>query len=263
MEHRPGITRRALLVSGGLGILAGGTWGAAIQALATPSVPSLSVVGTEDMQIVLLDTTEVRVLLLLGSPDNDLQSQIPGMLTMLRQRVDLLVGGASSVNALGSLFRDRWQLAHTLAIAEPTSAHVASGTLTTVSDDLTIDLGNGVSIDLRIAVRGAWNLTTNPHTLWAAIILHEEHKVVLAPSGEALVEMGATTPSLALVPKSSLVEITSILGPAAIAPNSRDGLTLQVQEPLDTLLVRIYPQDTARFEFSTSGLTLPSWHEPI
>lgn len=263
MEHRTGITRRALLTSAGLGILAGGTWGAAIQALATPSTPSLSVVGKEDMQIVLLDTTEVRVLLLLGSPDDDLQSQIPGMLTILRQRVDVLVGASSSVNALGSRFRDRWQLAHTLAIAEPASLPVASGTLTTAGDDLTIDLGNGVSLDLHIAVKGAWNQTVNTHTLWATIISYGEHKIVLAPSGEALVELGATAPSLVLVPESSLVDIANTVGPGAIAMNSRDDLTHQIREPLGTVLVRIYPQDTARLEFSTSGLTLPAWHERI
>ncbi|HEV2074485.1 MAG TPA: hypothetical protein VGR29_12715 [Thermomicrobiales bacterium] len=263
MERATGITRRALLTSVGLGILAGGTWGAAIQALATPSAPSLSVVGKEDMQIVLLDTTEVRVLLLLGSPDDDLQSQIPGMLTMLRQRVDLLVGASSSVNALGSSFRNRWQLVHTLAIAEPASPPVASETLTTVRDDLMIDVGNGVSLDLRIAVRGAWKQTVNSHTLWAAIIRYGEHKIVLAPSGEALVELGATSPSLALVPVSPLGDIANTIGPGAIATNSRDDLTLQVQEPLGTVLVRIYAQDTARFELSRSGLTLPAWHERI
>jgi hypothetical protein len=263
MEHGPRITRRRLLASCGLGTLTGGIWGAAVHGLATPSAPSLSVVGKEDMQIVLLDNTEVRVLILLGTPDQDLQRQIPGMLTLMRQRVDLLVGSSSSVSTLGSRFRDRWGLAQALAIAEPTSAPIMSGTFTSVRENLQVNLGNGVSMDLRLASRGAWNRTMKPLTLWSALIRYGEHAIVLAPSGEALVETGVAAPSLALVPEYPLPHITRTLGPSAIATNSRDELTLQIQEPLNTVLIRIYPQVTARFEFSPSGLTLPTWHERI
>ena len=263
MEHESRITRRTLIASCGLGILTGGTWGAAVHGLATPSSPSLSVVGKDDMQVVLLDTTDVRVLILLGTPDEDLQRQIPAMLTLLRQRVDLLVGTSSSVNALGLRFRNRWRVTHALVVAEPASAPTMSGTRTSVRENLQTDLGSGVSMELRLAPRGAWNRSMTPLTPWVAVIRSGEHEVILAPNGEALVDMGVPAPSLALVPQSPLAHIARTLGPSAIATNSREELSLQIQEPLDTVLVRIYPQDTARFEFSSSGLTLPNWHERI
>lgn len=256
------MTRRALLASTSLGVIAGGSWGASIQRLATPSVPSLSIIGENETQIALLDTTGVRALLLLGAPENDLQLQIPGMLSLLRQRVDLLVGTSSAVDALGSRFRHRWRVSHTLAIpdANPPSARAIDRTW--VTQDLQAGLGNGLSLDLRTTSRGGWNAGLAERTLWIATILFGQQRVVLAPNAESLMTQGTAGASLVIVPELSLDRVAA-LGPSVIATNGRDDLALPQEGRPGVLLVRTYPQDIARFEFRREGLALPSWHEPV
>ena len=144
---------------------------------------------------------------------------------MLRQRVDLLVGASSAVDALGSRFPHRWRVSHTLAIpsANPPTAETVDRTW--VTQDLQADLGNGLSLDLQTASRGGWNASTAEHTLWVATILSGQQKVVLAPNAESLMMLGMAGASLVIVPELPIARVAA-LGPSVIATNGRDDLAL-------------------------------------
>lgn len=252
-----------MIASTSLGLAAGAAWGTAIYALGTPSVPSLSVVGKQEMQIALLDTTKIRILFLLGTPDSELQEQIPGILTMLRQRIDIVVGASEAVDALGAPFRHRWRVSHTLVIPEADSTITPTNNRTWVTRDVVVDLGDGASIDIQATSRAGWNRTATPHALWAAALHSGRQKISLAPSAESLAALVDTGSSLLVVPDAQTGKPAADLEARIVATNGREDLTFPREGGLGAILVRTYPQDVARFELRPDGIALPAWHESI
>lgn len=246
-----------------LGLAAGAAWGTAIHTLGTPSVPSLSVIGKQGMQIALLDTTKVRVLFLLGTPDSELREEIPGILTVLRQRIDIVVGSSDGVDALGAPFRERWRVRHTLVIPEGGSTVAPTVDSTGVTQDLNIDLGDGGSIDIQITSRGGWNRTATTHTLWVVALHSGQHKLTLAPTAESLAALVDGGSSLLILPDMRTGRSAAALQAHIIATNGRHDLTFPRESGRGAVLVRTYPHDVARFELHVDGIALPSWHESI
>lgn len=244
-----------------LGVIAGGAWGAAIQHLAIPSSPSLAIVGRRDVQIVLLDTSRTRVLILLGIPEDDLELQIPALLTMLRQRIDLVVGSISSIEALDQEFMQRWQVTTCLVFPESTETGPDGPFRTWITSDLAVDLGNGISLQLTSTMRGAWNAAAAPRNLWQVFVTNGQEEVSLTPNDASASALAPQAATLLITPRADPHQLLPVLYPAVIATNARDDLALPDNASREVSLVRTYPQDISRFELIPTGLRLPSWSE--
>lgn|GEM_PF-4364586 len=259
----PSTNRRALVVGTVTGILAGGVWGAAIQRLARTSSPSLAVIGRKDAQITLLDTPRIRVLILLGEPDEDLQNQIPALLTMLRQRIDIVIGSASSVESLGQAFMKRWRVTRSLVFPEGANIGPDTSSRTWVIADMTADLGSGISLQLTSTMRDAWNAAATPHNLWQVLVTDGRTKVSLTPNASSAAILTPQGVTLLITPRVNPEEVLPLLHPAVIASNTRDDLELPTDTSRPVSLVRTYPQDISHFGLMDTGLQLPSWTERV
>ena len=258
MTASPATSRRVLVTSVIAGLVAGGAWGAALQAIARPSLPTLSVIGHGDAQIVLLDTTEVRVLVLLGNPGENLKMQMPALLTMFSQRIDLLIGTPTAVASFGVGFRDRWSVSHTLLVPESEEAGVNTASQTLISRNTRIALGGDISLALLLTTRNAWN-TANPTRFpWIVAVEGETPLAALAADQHSIAMLATHGVGLVVVPQASPERLAILPGPASLATNARDDL---VAPQSTTMLVRTYPEDIARFELRSNGIALPSWAE--
>jgi hypothetical protein len=261
MAASPTRNRRTLVLSAVAGVITGGAWGAAIQALAKPSTPTLSIIGKRGTQVILLDTTRLRVLILCGTPDGELQAQIPALLTMLRQRIDILVGTSAALDALGHEFWQRWRVSHSLVLADGGTAGQDTSTQTWITGAVGAELGDGVSIDFSLTTRDEWDVTMEPRSLWAVTVRAGWSVVTLAPDMDSALVLSAPGSTLVVVPQGNANRLMATLLPASIAVNSADDLTWPTEDPSGAVLVRIYPEDISRFELRDDGIALPTWAE--
>jgi hypothetical protein len=257
------LTRRALVRSLTAGGALGGLWAAGLRATGIPDVPTLSVAGTGASQVALLDTTGSRALVLLGTTPQELLDQVPAMLTILRQRIDLLIGDESNVDAIADHARDRWNVAHELVIPtilggrrDPTSPR-----RTVVRGDLGIELDQGITASLTIAPRDEWKMASASEaaaTRWALAVRRDGSEVVMGPAAEAVLLATAPRPSLVVSPGDDARLIAQKIRPGAIALNAS-----AIDEARNALgevaTVRIFRDDVARFELNRDGVRLPAW----
>lgn len=252
-------SRRTLLFGASIGLVAGSAWGAALQALATPTKPSLSIVGREDAQIALLDTTKIRVLILLGIPDNRLQTQIPALLTVFRQRVDILVGSRDAVDALEPGFSSRWHIARTLVVSDDGSGRPGDLTTTLVDGNLDVNLGSGINMHIKSTTRNAWSNVDPTRSFWLASITHGDRYMCLAVDPKSCTLLAPRYATLITCPVADPADLTQKLAPASIATNARDRMKIDTTTLSNPWIIRVFPTDIARFTFDEKGLRLPEW----
>jgi len=254
-EPNERFTRRQLALATLTGAVAGGAWGAAIQALAKPSSPSLSLVGKGNSQVALIDTTRVRVLILLGPANADPIEIVPAMLTLVRQRLDIVIGSSTAIERLPAGFLSHWRTAHQFAIPTSDSPSPGSRLQTPVIEDYVIDLGDDAKLEIHRSTRDAWDTAKATQHLWLVTARFGSASLLLAPdsqSADVLAERGA---SLLAVPGGDAGHMSRLLSPASLAMNANDGLS-----PLPGMpLVRIFPTDIARFTIKGGHVALPSW----
>jgi hypothetical protein len=261
MAASPTRNRRTLVLSAVAGVIAGGAWGAAIQGLAKPSTPTLSIIGKGGTQVILLDTTRLRVLILCGTPDGELQAQIPALLTMLRQRIDILVGTSAALDAFGQEFWQRWRVSHSFVLANGMAAGKDTSTRTWITQAVGAELGDGVSIEFSVTMRDEWDVTMESRSLWAVTVRAGSSLVTLAPDMDSALVLSAPGPTLVVVPQGNVNRLMATLVLASIAVNPADDLTWPTEDSSGAVLVRIYPEDISRFELRDDGIALPTWAE--
>lgn len=257
----PITSRRSLLLGAGIGVLAGGLWGAALQTMATPSTPRLSVIGRGRSQIALLDTTSLRVLILVGDLDENLVNHLPALMTMFRQRIDLMIGAASTILKLDRNLRDRWNVALTIMIRDQSGTIPTGATDLLISSNTSIHLDDNFDINLELTSRNDWTAEARSRVLWTANFRAFGSHTVFAPDTASIRELARPEPVLALVPDGNPETVLRFTRPAGIAMNRRDDLETDGLEGSDTRLVRIYPSDVAIFDYGNDGVTLPDWAE--
>lgn len=255
----PSMTRRSWIATSVAGMVLGGIWGAGIGALALPKKPTLAVVGRQSAQIILLDTLSARVLIVLGDPDAGLVDQVPALMTIMRQRIDIVIGTAPGTAALGESFAFRWNVSQTIVIPDTIGSSPGPNTSTrsTSSQSTAINLDRGVSLSIDITTRGGWN-GLPPQSLWSVTVVHGRHTVVLGPDEASLLATAPDRLSLIIVPAVSGPSFEQKLSPGSIAINENNHREMH-QRAHGTALVRTYPEDIARFVFAEDGIELPFW----
>ncbi len=254
-------SRRSLIAGAGLGLLAGGAWVAGLRAVATPSRPRLAVIGTGVAQIALLDTSGARVLIMSGIPDDQLLEQVPALMTLFRQRVDILIGSPMTLDTVGRAFRDRWNVSiiapvGTSSLARPRAPHEHP-----ISSTTDLELADDVSIRVKVTPRNGWTNSDTGTSLWIAELATPTYRIVIAPDAGSLRVLAEPGPVLACIPEGNAAAIYRQVRPASIAMNdSSNGVELRNDDPRPTI-VRTYPADIAVFDFQANGLSMPSWAE--
>lgn len=211
--------------------------------------------------MVLLDTTEARALIVLGDPKPRLLGQVAAMMSVLRQRIDVIVGTSTGVDALGKDFRSRWRVKHTLAIPEPNVMVASTARQTWITRNVAVDLGKSMSMSLIVSTRENWKATGRSHRPWIAVLRHLDHAIVLSPDTASVMALGYVRPILLVVPESNPVQMSKTVMPAAIATNAAEGLPARQTGVSGTVIVRTYPEDVSRFELRQDGVVLPTWAE--
>lgn len=247
-------TRRGLVLGSVVGLLAGSAWGVALQALARTSNTVLSVIGTKASQIVLLDTTAVRAMVMLGPPSERLISTIPMLMTVFNRRLDIVVGSSDALAALDPDFLARWRVGHVFAIPVAGERGSDMPKRTTVLRDLSLDLGDDVELVLRSTTRRDWAASVATERLWAATILAAAGTTVLAPDDVSARTLMPAATDILVTPHA---DARSFSG-TALALNSWDDMDLP-EAAASATLIQIFPGDIARFVYGRAGIALPSW----
>lgn len=260
MSEERRATRRQAIATIASGAVLGGIWGAAFPALAMESRPTLSVVGRRNAQVVLIDSTDARALVLVGAPDDDLMSRLPAMMTMFRQRIDLIVGAQSILATRADRLRDRWTIIHAISLQSNETGEFLSMPATRVTGDIGISLGGGLSLICRVGHRDEWrsNGVKRESPLWTATLTHTGGTTVIAPDTASIAATSPPAASLIVTPDIPSPEVARRYPSRGFAANY-DSASVEGDISTPGSLTRIYPEDIARFVLHDDGIDLPSW----
>jgi hypothetical protein len=259
MNARTSISRREVVSTIAGGALLGGIWGAAFPTLATERRPTLAVIGKQTSQLALLDSGLARVLVISGEPDDDLFERLPAVMTVFRQRIDLIIGGSSILTARARELADRWRARHAIVLSGSRSVPSLPMSSTFVSDVRRVSLGNEMFLEISIGYRHEWRAVTSSRSIphWGISIRSQTARVAIAPDLSSFLAVPPEPSSLLVAPDIPDQEVFT-RGPATAVAVNYDSSTLD-PPPGGVFVTRIYPRDIARFVFGEDGLELPAW----
>jgi hypothetical protein len=253
-------SRRSVVATLLSGAVLGGMWGAAFPVFASENRPSMAVVGHKGAQIVLLDSSEARVLLLVGDPDERLFDTLPAMMTLFRQRIDVLVASQPVLLRHVRELQDRWTIRHAISIQHRPELETASIPTTPVTDVVSVSLGANITLECQVSHRREWDARTQhgTSTLWTASVHHPGSRTLIAPDLASLEASTRQPATLLISPDLPTAALTDVRPYGAYACNY-DGEGIEDADTDALLLTRIYPQDIARFVLHDEGIDLPPW----
>lgn len=253
-------SRRDLIATVTGGALLGALWGAAFPIVATERRPTIAVVGHHGAQIILIDTASSRVLFLSGEPDRDLLETLPAVMTVFRQRIDLVLATSSVLADNIQALQQRWRIRRAIALEGKTSAATFLVPTTVVDDGIDVSLDESTELRIRMGHRKAWLSTVQGPIppIWRATIATRAGNVVVVPDIASLAAIGAPAASLLISPDAPVDELLRISPASAIAVNY-DSETIRPAPKSGPALTRIYPVDVARFVIGEGAVILPEW----
>lgn len=253
-------SRRQAIATIAGGAVLGGVWGAAFPALAMESRPTLAAVGHRGAQIVLIDSTAGRALILLGDPDDNLIDRLPAMMTMFRQRIDLIIGSHAVLATRAARLRDRWSIQYAISMQPTATGEVLAMPTIRVTHNLAIGLGGGLTVVCTVGHRDEWS-STEPEresSLWTLTVNHVGGASVIAPDVASIEATNPPGSLLTLVPDLPPSDASRRSPTMAFAVN-HDGVGNDDDIGVGRSLTRIYPEDIARFVLHREGIDLPAW----
>lgn len=254
------LKRRNLISTLAAGAVLGGIWGAAFPALATESRPTLAVVGHRSAQLILIDSSKARALVMVGHPDDQLLDALPAMMTVFRQRIDLIIGSQDALEQHAISIRDRWSIQHAIAFQEKSALPTLAMPTTVASNTVSIALGTDMSLNCLVGHRGEWSASGSGggDPLWAIHVTHPVAEISIAPSVGALEAAGTPPADVLIVPEPASTRPDRFGTSQAIAVNY-DSDVADEEVPEGLRVTRVFPRDIARFVFEDDKLRLPPW----
>lgn len=256
----PGTTRRELIATVAGGTVIGAMWGAAFPVLAMEGRPTIAVVGKDDAQLVLVDSGSARVLVLVGEPDNSLLDRLPAMLTVFRQRIDLVVGSLPALTAHIGALAYRWSLRQAIVLNATSDAPSLPIASDVVSNSLDVTLGNSVTLEIRVGHRDEWRTpvagTLAP--LWSIRVAQGDAAVSIVPDARSFAAM-LPGPAAVLVSPSAPSPEVRAKGPTRSLAINFDSESIDPLPADGVALTRIFPRDIGRFVLTEDGVQLPAW----
>ena len=242
----------------------GGLWGAAFPALAIENRPTIAVIGHHGAQLVLVDSSEARALVMVGDPDDALMERIPAVMTLFRQRIDLLIASQPVLLRHAGWLRERWSLVHAVSLQSTMEPGQPAIPTTIVTEGIAIRLGGEMVLESRIGHRGEWDARRPlyPSPMWTISVTHSGGTVVISPDAESIDVAAPMAASLLISPEMPPPATSARMPVHAFACNY-DSKSLEQHGNPGKPLTRIYPQDIARFVLHDKGIDLPPWtHQP-
>lgn len=256
------LSRRAFLSS----VLATAIGGSAIAGFVVRGTPRLMVVGEEEWQIALLLVARTRVLILNGDPTPNSLEVIPMLLSVMRQRIDVVIGSSIALASLPSGFRKRWMVRRFIPL--PDEGGTVAGL---TAPDRILHIPGDVHVGISASPRGFWSGSSSGVARSATAIVSitcRECIITIGRTLEAIADLGSSSTTVAIAPNGSIDYLARHLRVPTICINAD-----QVREqtmgvgaralvpPVSRSLVRIFPQDVAEFGLQAQGIAIPSWRQ--
>jgi hypothetical protein len=200
------------------------------------------------------------VLGLSGEPDDELLETLPAIMTVFRQRIDLLVATPRVLAGRGIDLQRRWRIRHAISLGVSDVAPPSALPTTVVRDALDVSLNEDTRLLLRMGYRNAWRAdeASPGSSLWNATLETPAGRVTIAPDVPSIAAIAPAPSALLIVPDAPAPEILGVSPSSGLAVNY-DSDSLKSSPPSDLALTRIYPRDVARIVVAGDHLELPEW----
>lgn len=262
MIDKFGANRREVVATIAGGAVLGALWGAAFPVLATEGRPTIAVIGERNAQVAVIDAGAARFLVLVGEPGESLLRRLPAMLTVFRQRIDVLVGTSPALVSHAHTVARKWRVRHAIVVSDTSDAPSLLMPSTIVADGIDISVGEKVRMELRIGHRDQWRWREpGGMPMWSLRIMRGQSTVSIVPDVRSFAAIPPGPSALLIAPTAPPPELRAISPANALAVNY-DSESID-PPPLDGVaLARVYPQDIARFVLTDDGVEPPSWTIP-
>ncbi len=229
--------------------------------------PVVAVVGRSSTQAVLIRTSSVRILVMLGPWDERLFDALLPVLGWSDRHVDLVICAIdNSAIAMAWAERQTDVRAVTSVVGDsPGESAIPAQQL--IAATMSAEIATDVSLTIEPAFDYLGPEGTVVRSPWTARIRRGDLSLLLADQVEGL-NLPAFHPDLSLlvVPEISPASLLSGATDYAIATNVKRWMGSQT-ESIDRKastgihIVRTFPSDPAIFELTQTGLRMPSWTE--
>lgn len=247
------MNRRESLIAGALGAATGVVWAGGLGLLLNRHEPTLEVIGQGDALLALLDTGTFRALVVVG---DDLSDRMSSLLGVFRRRIDLLAGSQQGVATIRAKRSTGVRIGRTLVLDVPTGiTGPMSETSPTGPAALRATLPDGMTLEFRTHVRGAWQKDATVSQSWTITISRNGHRCVLAPTLEVILDHAAPSPSVAVAPGEDYEVQRDMLRRSIVAVNETQ-LTASPASGDEVTALRIFPRDPLTFTFQDNGITV-------
>lgn len=256
------VSRRAVIPS----LVATAIGGSATAASVFQRKPRLLIVGEDEWQIALLLASRTRVLILNGTLSQEAVSAIPLLLSVMRQRIDAVIGSSAALSFLPGGFSQRWLVRR--FIPTPTGAETSSEM--TIPDQV-LCMPGGVRVDISVSRRSAWAETPSRDDRSSGCLVTISgagNIVAIAGDLETIADLGPSLTTVAIAPIGDIGQLARKLLVPTICVNAdqvrAQGVEFRSNEP-DMLearsLVKIFAEDVAEFCLLDDGITIPAWRQ--
>jgi hypothetical protein len=260
MIREANLSRRGLIATITGGSILGGIWATAFPALAMENRPTLALVGHRGAQLMVLDSSRARALILVGEPDDTLMSMLPAIMTVFRQRIDLMIGPGVVLAQHAGMLASRWSIERAITLGQAAPGEALAIPTTVLAGTIRLNLGAETTIVCRVGHRDEWKSDPPERAslFWTLTISHPGGAVTIAPDPLSL-EVAAAPPATLLISPDIPPEEAVRRAPAEAFACNYDTDTIDRAGDTGKPLTRVYPEDIARFVFDASGIRLPPW----
>lgn len=240
---------RRILIGSAIGV----GWAAAVKHFSFPGDMRVSVIGKSRSQLALVDMDQMHTVVCLGAPEDALLRNLPLLMTLFRQHLDLAIG---SEDAIMAIQRHGYKPCETLIVGAPRRGNAAAHNV--LSRSVSIDCGSDAHLNIRLNTIGAWSSDRNPQTYWSADLRAQECTVAMAATDLDAVSSGPARADIVIVPAATSTTVLRKLGARALATNESSAFDTLSRQPAENV-IPIFPDDVAAFGITSNGVTLPSW----
>lgn len=241
------MNRRAMFAWMAGGAAGGLGWSVAfLRTIAIPT-PSISLTGSGDAQLALVDSGSARALVVIGALHERHVSMVSQMLTLTRQRIDIVLASNDAARVIQASWGPQRHVRRYLV----PGAAVAGERFTPVTGG-ELNLG-ALQLELRATFRGDWWARDETSAIWA-VDVHGPQSVVTMTAEPAM--LAAAECDLLVTPQMPLVRHIQEVGCGGIAANQPIEETWELA---GLIALQTFRDDVGLVRFTEAGLALPGW----
>lgn len=259
------LSRRAFVP----GLMATAIGGSALAALVVGGNPRLMVVGEEEWQIGLLLASRTRVLILTGELSREAMAAIPMLLSVMRQRIDVVMGSSAVLAFLPGGFRERWKVRRIIRLPDPEDITTGATAL-----DQVLHLPTGLRVAISTSPRGFSRAETPggaDRTATGLITISRGGSIItIADTLDSIADFAPSSTTVAIAPTGRIDHLASRLRVPTICINADQIHDREIDFgassrdlPDARSLVRIFRDDVAEFRLHEDGVAIPAWRQTL